>query len=177
MTGYSLYNTYLVQWSAALTALDAILKKAEAHAKDNGIDVDVQYASAKIHEDMHPLTFQIHIVTSVITMPLNLLLGNAPQWEGDLKTFADLHARVKSAQDYITSLKPEDIDGKEDTVVKAPGPLASSYPDGLSAKAMCENFAIPNLYFHLVTAYDILRKEGVPLGKSDYLNPFLPKKN
>lgn len=48
------------------------------------------------------------------------------------------------------------------------------YPNGVSAKALCEGLTNPNLFFHLVTAYDILRSKGVPLGKMDYITPFLP---
>lgn len=51
--------------------------------------------------------------------------------------------------------------------------MANFFPDGIGAKVFCETWATPNLYFHLVTAYDILRKEGVPLGKTDYLAPFM----
>lgn len=52
--------------------------------------------------------------------------------------------------------------------------LAARYPNGLAAKDICESLTNPNIYFHVVTAYGILRKQGVPLGKFDYLGPFLP---
>lgn len=57
--------------------------------------------------------------------------------------------------------------------LRRPAPLSNFFPDGIAAKRLCEAWANPNLYFHLVTAYDILRKEGVPLGKTDYLGPFM----
>lgn len=207
MTGYSLYNTYVAQWSAGLASLDAILKKAEAHAKENGIDPDAAYVNASIHDDMKPLSFQVQIVIFAIKLPLNNLIGKAPEWSEELKTFADLHARVKSAQEYVNSVKPEDIDGREEEILTACvafpcfclyskslscminltlyetkhlthyrlGPISTRFPNGLSAKSLCDGYSTPNLYFHLVTAYDILRKEGVPLGKMDYMSPFLMK--
>ncbi|KAJ4405301.1 hypothetical protein N0V82_010335 [Gnomoniopsis sp. IMI 355080] len=175
MTGLSFYNTYVLHWSAGLASLDAILTKAEAHAKENGIDADAKYVNASIYDDMKPLSFQVQIVAAAVKMPLDNLIGKAPEWTEELKTFADLHARVKSAQEYLNSVKPEAVDGREDEVVTALGPFSSHYPNGVSIKVFCDMFSIPNLYFHLVTAYDILRKEGVPLGKMDYLGPFLPK--
>lgn len=118
MAGYSLHNTYVVPWLKALAALDTILTKAEAHAKETGVDVDAEYIGAKLYDNMLPLTFQVQTVSSQIKLPLSLLAGNAPEWENDEKTFADLHARIKKTQDYANSVKPEDIDGREEEILK-----------------------------------------------------------
>lgn len=118
MAGYSLYDTFVLRWVAALNSLEAILTKAEAHAKEKSIDANAQYIDAKIADDMRPLTFQVQIVTTAVKLPLGALTGNAPDWPNEEKTFADLHARVKLALDYVKSIKPEDINGREDEILK-----------------------------------------------------------
>lgn len=118
MAGYSLYDTFVLRWVAALNSLDAILTKAEAHAKEKNIDADAQYIDAKIVDDMRPLTFQVQIVTAAVKLPLGALTGNAPDWPNEEKTFADLHARIKLALDYVKGVKPEDINGREDEILK-----------------------------------------------------------
>lgn len=118
MAGYSLYDTFVLRWAAALNSLDAILTKAEAHAKEKNIDADAQYIDAKIVDDMRPLTFQVQIVTTAVKLPLGALTGNAPDWPNEEKTFADLHARIRLALDYVRGVKPEDINGREDEILK-----------------------------------------------------------
>lgn len=118
MAGYSLYDTFVLRWLAALKSLDAILTKAESHAKEKSIDANAQYIDAKIIDDMRPLTFQIQIVTTAATLPLGTLTGNALDLPSEDKTFADLHARIKAAQDLVQGVKPEDINGREDEIVK-----------------------------------------------------------
>lgn len=118
MAGYSLYDTYVVPWSKVLVSLDAILTKAEAHAEEKGLNADGEFIGARLCDDMLPLTFQIQTLSSQIKLPLGLLTGKDPEWPKDEKTFADLHARIKKTQDYISSIKPEDINGREDEVLK-----------------------------------------------------------
>lgn len=119
MAGYSLYDTFVLPGSRALESLEAIITKAEAHAKEKGIDADAQYINAAIYEDMRPLPFQVQIVTTAIKLPLSLLLGYGPEWADDEKTFADLHDRIKATQDFVKAVKPEDINGREAEIVKA----------------------------------------------------------
>lgn len=119
MAGLTLYDTYIVTYSKTLTALEQILTKAEAHAKENGKDVDADYAGASIHEDMKPLTFQVQTLSNLIKLPISSLTGaESEPWADDEKTFADLHARIKKTRDLIDSVKPEQINGREEEVVK-----------------------------------------------------------
>lgn len=135
MTAYSLHNIYITQWSAALATLSAIFTKAEAHAKGNGIDADVEYIDARIRDDMLALPSQVHLMTGVIKLPLSLLTGNSPEWEDDLKTFADIHARIKSAQDFVNGVKPDDIDGRDDEVLKSYVVFSRNSPSMIITKA------------------------------------------
>lgn len=119
MTGLTLYDTYIGTYLKALSALDGILTKAETHAKENGKDADAEYAGARIHDDMLPLTFQIQSVSNLIKLPISSMTENGSEaWADDEKTFADLHARIKKTQDLLNSVKPEQINGREEEVVK-----------------------------------------------------------
>lgn len=119
MAGLTIHNTYIVTFSKAISTLAIILQKAEAHAKENGKAVDADYAGARLIEDMLPLTFQIHQATNAAKAAIRALTGTgAETWANDLKTFADLHARIKATQELLDAVKPEQVNGREDEVLK-----------------------------------------------------------
>ena len=89
-----------------------------------------------------------------------------PKWSDDEKTFADLHARVKKTIDYLKTFKPAQFDGAETRSIELKFPNATLNFNG---KDYLLNFAVPNFYFHYVTAYAILRHNGVQIGKGDFM--------
>jgi hypothetical protein len=116
---------------------------------------------------MAPLSRQIQIATDQVKGGLSRLAGSEPpSWADEEKTFADLQARVKKAQDFLAGIKKEQIDGTEDRDVKLKvGPNEMTF----KGQQFLVNFSLPNFYFHVVTAYDILRHNGVEIGKRDFL--------
>ena len=81
-------------------------------------------------------------------------------------TWAELRDRLQKTIDFVASVKREDVDGQEDRTIEL------KFPQGamtFTGKDFLTNFSLPNFFFHVVTAYGLLRKEGVPLGKMDYL--------
>ncbi|KAL2856523.1 hypothetical protein BJY01DRAFT_203486 [Aspergillus pseudoustus] len=165
------YNSYAItSVKKALNALKTILEKAEAHAKEKSIALDDLF-NARLYEDMRPLSFQIWAATSnaekVVFRPRHL---EPPAREQTDQTFEDLYKRIDVSLGEIANVDVADIVANEDKPFKAPlGPKEIEFkPVGYAVE-----FALPNVFFHVVTAYNILRKEGVPLGKMDYLKNFL----
>jgi hypothetical protein len=149
-----------------LTNLQAILGKAEAHAAEKQIDPSV-FTSARLAPDMLPLVRQVYIATDTAKGCAARLAGvEAPKYEDVEQTFDELHARLQKTIDYLKEFSPQQIDGSEGreiTLKMRSGPI--EFP-GMSYLL---SFVLPNFYFHVTTAYDILRHNGVQLGKLDYL--------
>jgi hypothetical protein len=149
-----------------LKNLSAILKAAAANAKARGIDPAVML-SARLAPDMHPLSRQVQILTDNAKGCSARLAGiEPPVFEDNETTFAELEARIKRTLEFIRSLKAAQFAGSEsrDIVMKMPiGTLAFNGADYLNG------WALPNFYFHYTTAYSILRHNGVPLGKMNFL--------
>ncbi|KAJ4155493.1 hypothetical protein LMH87_000733 [Akanthomyces muscarius] len=164
----SFYDVSIGQALEVLDSLTAILKKAEAAPNAATLP------EARIHEDMLPLSFQIYIVTDLGTKLAARLTGQEPPSnENNLKSFAEFHARIAESRAALEKADKNTINSRaSEAVTVGLGPGKSAQMNGLTYNA---GYATPNLYFHLATAYNILRKEGVPLGKMDYLTSFLGK--
>ncbi|KAJ6781253.1 hypothetical protein PWT90_08890 [Aphanocladium album] len=164
----SFYDVSVGQALEVLDSLTAILKKAEAAPNAATLP------EARIFEDMLPLSFQVYIVTDLGTKIAARLNGQEPPAnENNMKTFADFHARIAESRAALEKCDKETINSRAtEAVTVGLGPGKSAQMNGLTYNA---GYATPNLYFHLATAYNILRKEGVPLGKMDYLTSFLGK--
>jgi hypothetical protein len=162
----SMYQASVPAFTQMLNSLSAILKKAEAHCEAKKIDPSV-FVNARLYPDMAPLSRQIQIATDQVKGNLARLSGSEiPSWPDEEKTFADLQARLKKALDYAASFKPEQIDGTEgkDIVLKI-----GDREMPLKGQQFLIHFTLPNFYFHITTAYDILRHNGVEIGKRDYM--------
>ena len=92
-----------------------------------------------------------------------------PKWEDNEKSFAELKARLQKSIDYIGSFKPAQIDGSETKDIRL---TIGGQPKTLKGHQYLMTHAYPHFYFHIVTAYDILRHNGVEVGKRDYLGTF-----
>jgi hypothetical protein len=162
----SMYQASVPAYTQMLKTLSAVLKKAEAHAEAKKIDPSI-FVNARLYPDMAPLARQIQIATDQVKGGLSRLAGTEPpSWSDTETTFEELQARIKKALDFAASMKPEQIDGSEgrDIVLKVGG---NDMP--FKGQAFLINFSLPNFYFHVVTAYDILRHNGVEIGKRDFL--------
>ena len=161
----SMYAVSVGVFTRMLTNLQAMLEKAEAYASERKFKPDV-LVNQRLAPDMLPLSFQIQNATDHAKGAAARLSGRQlPSWPDDEKTFEDLKGRVKKALDYLSTFKPEDIDGTEDkdiTLKRNGEDYTLRGEDYLLGRAQM------NVWFHVTTAYNILRHNGVPLGKADF---------
>ena len=162
----SIYDQFVPPFTKMLTNLDNVLKKAEADCEARKIDPSV-FINGRLAPDMLPLVRQVQIATDHAKGAAARLAGKeAPKWPDDEKTLADLHARVAKALAYLKTFKPADFDDAETRAIELKFPGATF---NFTGKDYLLNFAVPNFYFHYVTAYAILRHNGVPIGKTDFI--------
>lgn len=162
----SMYQASVPRFVNMLNNLSAILTKAEAHATARNID-PVVLLSSRLFPDMYPLTRQIQIACDSAKGAVVRLAGlEVPVHEDNEQTFAELQARIAKTISLMQSVKPEQIDGAEDrTIVLKYGPEEIRF----AGMQFLLGFSLPNFYFHVATAYNILRHNGVDVGKRDYI--------
>ena len=149
-----------------LGRLSVLLEKAEAHATAQGIDPATLLA-ARLAPDMYPLTRQVQTASDNAKGCGARLAGVAiPSYPDDEASFAELQARIEKTVKFLQEIDPQALQGAEDRVIDLKAGRASLT---LSGRDYLFRFALPNFFFHVATAYDILRSQGVPLGKFDYL--------
>lgn len=149
-----------------LAALANVLRKGAAYAAEKKVD-DRVLAEARLFPDMLPLRLQVYIATDFARGTLARLQGTEmPKWDDNEATLADLADRVERTLEVVRATKAAALDGAEtrETVRKVGGKERT-----FTGLDYLVKFALPNFYFHTTTAYDILRHNGVPLGKGDYL--------
>lgn len=158
----SMYEASVPVFTARLKALSGVLGEAERHAGERKIDPQV-FLAARLAPDMFALTRQVQIATDHAKGAPSRLAGrSAPKYEDNEASFADLYARIDKTADYLATFEAADIDGSEERPIELKiGGREISMP----GMQYLLHFAMPNFYFHLTTAYDILRHNGVPLGK------------
>lgn len=162
----NLYDFTIPLYIKALTSLDACLKKGEEWAKEKGISVD-DLCDYRLIEDMKPLAFQIQVASNTSKNSAVRVAGTtAVPMEDDETTMAQLHERIQKTLEVLKGIKREEFDGKHDATVHIQN---SRMDKDVTALQYLQNYALPNFFFHVTTAYDILRAKGVPLGKADYL--------
>ncbi len=162
----SMYQASVPVFIRMLDNLAAILEKAAAHAEARKIDPAV-LVSSRLYPDMFPLSKQVQIAADAAKGgAARLAQQEPPAFEDNEATFADLVARTRKTVDYLRTLKPEQIDGSEDRTVTWKTRTATKSMQGMPYLL---NHVMPNLYFHITTAYAILRHNGVEIGKGDFL--------
>ncbi len=92
-----------------------------------------------------------------------------PSWSDDEESFADVHARINKSLDFLATFKPEQFDGCETREIEL---KLGSHTINLTGQSYLLNFVLPNVYFHVTTAYNLLRHNGVDLGKRDFIGEF-----
>ncbi|ODA75896.1 hypothetical protein RJ55_08537 [Drechmeria coniospora] len=163
---YTLYDASVTVAKETLECLAAILKKGETAPNAASLP------EARIHPDMLPLTFQVHFVTDLSQKMVSRLTGEEPPTlENNLKTFADFQARIKLVQGALAKADRDLVNKRGDEIVSMG--LGSGKTAQLPGTAYNSGYTMPSIFFHLVTAYNILRKEGVDVGKMDYLTPYI----
>jgi hypothetical protein len=149
-----------------LKGLTTVMRKASARAETNGFD-PAALLQARLYPDMFPLTRQVQICADFAKGAVARLAGEEPPaWPDDEATFAELIGRVEKTLAYIKQFPAERIDGSEDRDITLVRRGESSVVKG---QPYLLEQAMPNFYFHLTTAYAILRHNGVEVGKKDYL--------
>jgi hypothetical protein len=124
--------------------------------------------TARLAPDMLPLARQILIACDAPKLGIARISGiEAPKFEDNEVTFADLKARIQKTLDYLESVPAKAIDGTEDKEITFP--VGREKTLTMKAQAYLTTWVLPNFFFHVTTAYAILRHNGVDLGKSDYL--------
>ena len=162
----SLYDVTIPAFLRGFANLSAILEKGRAYAKEQGWD-ESELTEARLIEDMAPLTAQVQRCSDT-AKGLAVRIGqvdNASMADEEV-TLDDLQARIDKTVAFLKSVPREAFEGREEaevTVTTRSGDLS------LTARDYAIGFAMPNFYFHLTTAYDLLRMKGVPIGKNDYL--------
>ncbi|MDB4972122.1 MAG: hypothetical protein JWN48_463 [Myxococcaceae bacterium] len=161
----SLYDASVPQYKRMLNNLDKWFDKLEAYAKSRNFDPAVLLTYRLAPDQLH-FTRQIQIACDSAKLGSARLAGKqAPSHADDESSIADLRARIKSTIAFLDTLTPADFEGAETRKVTAPGAPGKL---ALGRDNLFEH-ALPNFYFHLTTAYAILRHNGVDLGKSDFL--------
>ncbi|MEO8927004.1 MAG: DUF1993 domain-containing protein [Caulobacteraceae bacterium] len=162
----SLYDASVPGYLNVLRNLSAILDKAEGHAKAGGVDL-ATLTEARLAPDMHPFARQIQMVSDTAKGgAARLAAAEPPSFPDTETTFPELKERITKTIAYLETIKREAIDGGEERVIELKTPTRTLNFNG---RDFLLRFSLPNLYFHAVTAYALLRAQGVPLGKMDYL--------
>ncbi|HSQ03728.1 MAG TPA: DUF1993 family protein [Burkholderiales bacterium] len=162
----SMYQASIPVFRKMLENLSAILTKGEAHAEAHKIDPAV-LLQARLYPDMFPLTKQVQIAGDFAKGAAARLAGmEVPRYEDNEASFEELRARIAKTLAFISTFKPQQIDGSEERSISLAIGGETLQFRGL---AYLNHFVMPNFYFHVTTAYDILRHNGVEVGKRDFV--------
>lgn len=164
----SMYQASIPVFTRMLNNLVAILEMATAHCEAKKIDPAV-LINSRLYPDMFAFAKQIQIAADAAKNGAAYLAGVEPRkFENTEQSFAELIVRVKASIEYVNTVKPEQIDGTEEKQISIPrGDTMLTY----RGQEYLLNRVLPNFFFHITTAYDILRHNGVELGKRHYLGP------
>jgi len=150
----------------ALNNLSAILQKGAAHAKEKDIDPSI-LVTDRLFPDMFPLSRQVQIACDVSKGAAARISGiEAPSHEDNESSFEELIARINKTIEFLNSLPTDKINGTEEKEIKF---QAGPYELDFTGATYLSTWALPNIYFHVTTTYNILRHNGVALGKIDYV--------
>ena len=164
----SMYQASVPPFIRALNNLAAILEKGAAHAQARKVDEAV-LLNSRLYIDMFPLSRQVQLATDTARSGAGRLANvDFPAYEDKEATFQDLVQRIRNTVTYLETLKPAQIDGSEEKTITWQSRSSSKSMAGLP---YLMSHLLPNVHFHVTTAYAILRHNGVELGKKDFLGP------
>jgi uncharacterized protein len=155
-------------FETALSALSGVLDKAAAYAEARKIDPSVLLQS-RLYPDMLPLVRQVQIAADLAKNGIGRLADvEYPKYEDTESTIGELKDRLAKTMAYLKSVDPEKVGGSSDREITFPlGPTLKGHMVGAD---YLDQFVRPNFYFHVTTAYAILRHNGVDIGKQDFLS-------
>ncbi len=163
-----MYDATIPPLKRTLTNLSTILKKGECYVDAKKIEHGV-LLNARLFVDMYPLTRQVQIATDMSKGAAARLAGvEIPKYEDNETTFVELQARIAKTIAFLDTIKPEQLEGSETREVTI---TVRKIDLKFTGQAYLLNWVTPNVYFHVTTAYNILRHNGVELGKADFLGP------
>lgn len=161
----NLYDATIPIFTKVLHNVEGWLDKTAAFAETKKFDPDT-LLTARLAPDQFALLRQIQSICDHAKLTSARLTGKEPPSHPDVeKTIADVRARVKTVIDYLATFKREDFAGAEERAITQPRWNGKVLRGG----DYLDHYALPNFHFHSTTAYAILRHNGVPLGKSDYI--------
>lgn len=165
----SMYQASVPRFVNILGNLSNILDKTQAHVDAKKLD-SATLTTYRLFPDMLPMTKQVQIASDTAKGVVARLAGvEIPAYEDNEKTLADLKARIAKTIAFIQTVTPVQIDGSEDKEIVIKRGDKETHYKGMQ---FLLGHALPNFYFHVTTAYNILRHNGVEIGKRDYLgNP------
>lgn len=167
-----LFDLTVPQFIRTLNNLNAILDKAETHAKTKNFDTTV-LLNDRLAPDMFPMLKQIQIACDTAKLCASRLSGKeAPTNDDSEKSLAEIKTRIQNTVKYLETFTASDFNGAETKHISQPR-WEGKY---LTGKEYVIHHAVPNIYFHVTTAYAILRHNGVDIGKKDYLGELPFKK-
>jgi hypothetical protein len=165
---FTIYEAAIPPMIRSLQNLSRILDKAVAQAKSEDRSLDA-LLEARLAPDMFPFTRQVQVVSDTAKGAAARLAGvEAPSFPDEEKTFPELQQRIAKTIDYLKGFNAAQLDGAEDRTVTL------KFPNGemkFSGREYLTGFVLPNFYFHMTTAYALLRHNGIAVGKMDYLGP------
>lgn len=165
----SLYRLTIPVYERGFGVLSQYLDKAAAFAREQGIDPD-SLVNARLAPDMLPLAGQIQRASDTSKNAIVRLTGiEAPRFDDNETTLAQLQQRIDNTLAFISTVTPAQLEGSEAREVTLTFPTVKAT---LSGDEFLLTFGLPNFFFHIATAHAILRQQGVPIGKTDYLGPF-----
>jgi hypothetical protein len=166
----SLHAASVPVFNQMLGGLADVLKKAEAHAAERKIDANA-YLQSRLYPDMFPLLRQVQIACDFAkSVSARLAQAEVPAWEDNEASFEDLQARIARTQAYLASLDAANFEGAESRdIVLRPGTPKEKH---LSGQAYLLNYGLPQFFFHVTTAYALLRHAGIEIGKRDFMGQY-----
>ncbi|MES2743454.1 MAG: DUF1993 domain-containing protein [Pseudomonadota bacterium] len=165
----SMYSASIPVFKQILTSLLAILAKAETHASEKKIDPSA-LLQFRLYPDMLPFVRQIQIAADFAKGAASRLSGEpVPAYEDTEQTFAELKARIEKTLAFLASVTQSQFEGSEERAITAgSGERAKQF----TGQTYLLHYALPHFFFHATTAYDILRHNGIDIGKKDFIGSY-----
>tara|TARA_R100000365_G_scaffold3300_1_gene10635 strand:+ start:1821 stop:2354 length:534 start_codon:yes stop_codon:yes gene_type:complete len=165
----TLFDMSVPTFLQTVRAVGGFLKKAAAHCEATGTDPD-DLVTARLYQDMAPFWFQIECVENYSVWGIEAMRTGAwtPPDLTQVVPFADLQARIARTESALVAFKPDEVNSCSSKELDILIAHVSPWPTAFTSETFLLSFLLPNFHFHAVTAYDILRTSGVPIGKRDY---------
>lgn len=162
-----MYQAAIPPLQRAMGQLIVILEKGQAHAEAQGFDSSI-FVCSRLFPDMFPLARQVQIASDIARRGIARLAGvDAPSMEDNENSLAELIQRLRRSVEYLEAFAPEQFVDSADREITVP--IGGGQTVTMQGWPFLSVFVMPNVYFHVTTAYNILRHNGVPVGKRDYL--------